>query len=284
MSSTPRRRSGLLADSPARPAVVVLLAAMLAAAACGSSPERRAFPATPGSSRAPAPTGSPRGAGPAPRGVAPAGPLSAPATVVARGPAGRRTVLLTFDAGADTGFAAQILDTLHREGVTATFGITWRWAEENPGLVRRIVGEGHDVVNHTYDHRSFTGVSTRTAPLSADQRRMEIDRAEQVLSGLTGRTTRPWFRLPYGDGDASVNTEVAREGYRYVLGWTVDSLGWEGFSSAAITQRCLARAVPGAVYLFHVGSRSQDAQALPAVIDGLRAQGYGFGSLADLAA
>ncbi|HMC09569.1 MAG TPA: polysaccharide deacetylase family protein, partial [Actinomycetota bacterium] len=141
---------------------------------------------------------------------------------------------------------------------------------------------GHDVVNHTYDHRSFTGVSSHTAPLSADQRRMEIDRAEQVLSGLTGRTTRPWFRLPYGDGDASVNTEVALEGYRYVLGWTVDSLGWEGLSSAAIMQRCLARAVPGAVYLFHVGSRSQDAQALPAVIDGLRAQGYGFGSLADL--
>jgi len=76
---------------------------------------------------------------------------------------------------------------------------------------------------------------------------------------------------------------VAQEGYRYVLGWTVDSLGWEGLSSAAITQRCLSRAVPGAIYLFHVGSQSQDAKALPAVIDGLRAQAYTFGRLGDLA-
>jgi peptidoglycan/xylan/chitin deacetylase (PgdA/CDA1 family) len=267
--------------------LAVLLAVVVLAAACRSSPGQPASPATSGPARTPSPSASSPGSPPAGSASPPASPASAPAgpaTLLTRGPSGGRTVFLTFDAGTDTGFAAQILDTLQRERVTAAFGITGRWAEQNPDLVRRIVGEGHDVVNHTYDHRSFTGVSTHAAALSAAQRRTEIDRADQVLSGLTGRTTRPWFRLPYGDGngDATVSAEVGQNGYRYVLGWTVDSLGWQGLSATAITTRCLARAVPGAIYLFHVGSQSQDAQALPAVIDGLRAQGYAFGRLGDL--
>jgi peptidoglycan/xylan/chitin deacetylase (PgdA/CDA1 family) len=191
-------------------------------------------------------------------------------------------VFLTFDAGADTGSAGQILDTLKAAGVTATFGITGRWAEQNPALVRRIAAEGHSIVNHTYDHRSFTGRSTHTAALSPGERIAEIAHADQVLAGLAGRPIQPWFRLPYGDSDPRVAAQVFQAGYRYVLGWTVDSLGWEGLSAAAISTRCLSRAAPGAIYLFHVGSQSQDAAALPGIIQGLRDQGYGFETVADL--
>jgi peptidoglycan/xylan/chitin deacetylase (PgdA/CDA1 family) len=206
------------------------------------------------------------------------------AVVVSQGSPARRSVFLTFDAGADAGFAGQILDTLKAAGVTATFGITGRWAEQNPALVRRIAAEGHSIVNHTYDHRSFTGRSTHTAALSPGERIAEITHADQVLTGLAGRPIQPWFRLPYGDSDHNVAAEVSQAGYRYVLGWTVDSLGWEGLSAAAISTRCLSRAAPGAIYLFHVGSQSQDAAALPGIIQGLRDQGYGFETVADLGA
>ena len=57
--------------------------------------------------------------------------------MVTRGPTARRGVLLTFDAGADTGYAGQILDTLKAAGVTATFGITGRWAETQTRQTRR---------------------------------------------------------------------------------------------------------------------------------------------------
>jgi len=204
--------------------------------------------------------------------------------MVTRGPTARRGVLLTFDAGADTGYAGQILDTLKAAGVTATFGITGRWAEQNTALVRRIVAEGHSIVNHTYDHRSFTGVSTHSAALSPDQRIAEITHADQVLTGLAGHPIRPWFRLPYGDGGHDVQAQVLQAGYRYVLGWTVDSLGWQGLSAAAISTRCLSRAAPGVIYLFHVGSQSQDAAALPGIIQSLKDQGYGFETVADLGA
>jgi peptidoglycan/xylan/chitin deacetylase (PgdA/CDA1 family) len=202
--------------------------------------------------------------------------------MVTRGSPARRSVLLTFDAGADVGYAGQILDTLKAAGLRATFGITGRWAEQNPALVRRIVAEGHSIVNHTYDHRSFTGVSSHSAPLTPDERIAEITHADQVLTGLAGHPIRPWFRLPYGDGGHDVQAQVLQAGYRYVLGWTVDSLGWQGLSAAAISTRCLSRVAPGVIYLFHVGSQSQDAAALPGIIQSLKDQGYGFETVADL--
>ena len=202
--------------------------------------------------------------------------------VVSRGSPGRRIVALTFDAGADTGFTAGILDVLDGSGVPATFGITGKWAAANPDLVRRIAGAGHVIMNHTYEHRSYTGVSARPALLSAEERRTDLERTDDVIQALTGRTTRPWFRAPYGDYDTSVNAMVGALGYRYHVHWTVDSLGWQGLSAGAIAARCLDNTVPGAILLFHVGSASQDAAALPAVIAGLRERGYGFGTVADV--
>ena len=208
----------------------------------------------------------------------------APATVVSRGNPGRRMVALTFDAGADAGFTAQILDVLERSAVLATFGITGRWAEANADLVRRIDSAGHLLMNHTYEHRSFTGVSARPAVLSDADRRADVERADEIIRALTGRSTRPWFRPPYGDYDASVNAVVGALGYRYNVHWTVDSLGWQGLSPAAITGRCLDRTVPGAILLFHVGAASQDAAALPGIIAGLRQRGYELGTVADVIA
>ena len=202
--------------------------------------------------------------------------------MVSRGDPGRRTVALTFDAGADVGFAAQILDTLERSAVASTFGITGRWAEAHPDLVRRMGDAGHLIMNHSYEHRSFTGVSAGPALLSTAERLNDLERADNAIRAVTGHSTRPWFRSPYGDYDASLSAVLGSLGYRYNVLWTVDSLGWQGLSPGAITSRCLGGVVPGAILLFHVGAQSQDSAALPAIIAGLRQAGYGFGTVADL--
>jgi peptidoglycan/xylan/chitin deacetylase (PgdA/CDA1 family) len=64
--------------------------------------------------------------------------------------------------------------------------------------------------------------------------------------------------------------------------WTVDSLGWKGLTAGEITARCVDGTVPGAILLFHVGAQSQDAAALPAIIRQLKADGYTFGTIAEL--
>ncbi len=209
-------------------------------------------------------------------------PEGSPALVIRKGDASRKIVAFSFDAGADAGYAAQILDTLEANGIHASFGMTGRWAERNPELLRRTVREGHHLINHSYDHASMTGAATKTAPLTREQRWEELDRTEAIVNQLTGATTKPYFRPPYGAYDASVNEDVGARGYAYNVLWSVDSRGWMGWSAGAIIQRCVERAEPGAIYVFHVGSASQDGPALQAIIDGLRAQGYFIGSVPDV--
>jgi peptidoglycan-N-acetylglucosamine deacetylase len=188
----------------------------------------------------------------------------------------RKVVALTFDAGSDAGYASRILNTLKAKGVKASFGMTGQWAKAHPALLRRIVREGHTVMNHTYSHPSFTGYSTGTAPLSYKQRVHELRKTESVVRRIAGASTKPYFRPPYGDYDASVLADVYTRGYRYNVMWSTDSLGWNGYTKKQILQRVLAGRKPGAVYLFHVGSESQDGPALQSIISELRRLGYGF--------
>jgi peptidoglycan-N-acetylglucosamine deacetylase len=209
-------------------------------------------------------------------------PPAVPAVVVRHGAPTSDSVALTFDAGADLGHTDAILDTLRFNGIQATFGVTGRWAEEHPGAVARIAAEGHQILNHSYDHPSFTGRSTDAPPLSRDERLEQLRRADAAIQSAAGVSTKPWFRPPYGDEDESVRRDVALAGYSYEVMWSVDSLGWQGLAAQEITARCLDRAEPGAIYLFHVGNASADHAALQAIIDGLRGRQLRFVTVADL--
>ena len=218
----------------------------------------------------------------APRPTTTAPPVPAAPQLIRRGSTAARRVAFSFDAGSDVGATVAILDLLAAEDITVSFGLTGTWAAANPTLVKRIATDGHHIVNHSASHRSFTGRSTETAPLSEDQRVDELASADATIMALTGRTTRPWFRPPYGDIDDGAATDVADAGYPLIALWTVDSLGWKSTPASEVTARCLDQAGPGVIYLFHVGSASTDAAALGDIIAGLRADGYQIGSIPDV--
>lgn len=204
---------------------------------------------------------------------------AAPAQIIYRGNTFRRTVALTFDAGSDTGYTAEILRVLRAEGVAASFSITGLWAERNPELVVAITADGHRLINHSYDHSSFTGFSTNSPPKTIEERALQLSRTETTLYRLTQRSTHPYFRPPYGDLDETIARDVGAAGYDTIVMWSVDTLGWNRATADEIVQRSLERAEPGAIYVMHVGSQSQDAAALPRIIAGLRQQGYAFGTI-----
>jgi peptidoglycan/xylan/chitin deacetylase (PgdA/CDA1 family) len=185
-------------------------------------------------------------------------------------------VALTFDAGADRGYAEDILDLLSHEQVKASFGITGNWAKQNPDLVRRMAADGHLVFNHTLDHQSFTGASDQRGGLTAARRRAELQEADAIIAPLIGHSTKPYYRLPYGDDDARVTGDVGPAGYTQKVGWTVDTYGWRGAPSSEIVERSLRLAAPRAIYVLHVGHTSQDGPALAQIVTGLRERGYGF--------
>jgi peptidoglycan/xylan/chitin deacetylase (PgdA/CDA1 family) len=196
------------------------------------------------------------------------------------GPSG--VVALTFDAGADRGYAEDILDTLSDAQIPATFGMTGQWASAHPDLVQRMADDGHMVINHTLDHRSFTGLSDHLGGLSTARRQQELLDADAIIAPLIGHTTCPWYRLPYGDGDPRAASDVADIGYTRQVGWTIDTLGWRGARVQDIVSRSLRLAAPNAVYVMHVGIESRDGPALPTIIGGLESMGYGFATVAAL--
>jgi peptidoglycan/xylan/chitin deacetylase (PgdA/CDA1 family) len=117
--------------------------------------------------------------------------------------------------------------------------------------------------------------------------RQEILGGAAQIAAVTGRNTAPLFRFPFGDASARVIAIANQAGYVPVR-WTVDTLGWEGtaghITATVVTSRVLAAAQPGEIVLMHVGSNPDDhttfdADALPTVISGLRAQGYSFVTL-----
>lgn len=198
-----------------------------------------------------------------------------PAQLVGRVETTERVVALTFDAGSDRGYAEQILDLLADEGIQAGFGLTGKWAEANPDLVRRMSDSGHTLINHTYDHPHMETLSTA-------ERISELDETESIVYAITAASTKPYFRPPFGSYDQQVLVDVGSLGYRFAIMWTVDSLGWKGIPPDQIVERCIDGAAPGAIFLLHVGSASTDYDALPELITQLRDAGYGFATLSEL--
>jgi peptidoglycan/xylan/chitin deacetylase (PgdA/CDA1 family) len=210
---------------------------------------------------------------------APAGP----AQIVQHGDATKPVVALTFDAGYEQIYTDQILDILKQEGVKASFGITGVWATDYPDLLKRIAAEGHDIFNHSYHHWSFTGQSAQNAPLTEQQIRDELDTTDAVIKKLTGVSTRPYFRPPYGDRNDAVDAAASADGYTYDVLWSNSSQGWQGGSTDDIVQRVVAQVHPGAIITMHLGV-AEDAYALKPIIDGLRSAGYGFVTLPEMIA
>jgi peptidoglycan/xylan/chitin deacetylase (PgdA/CDA1 family) len=202
--------------------------------------------------------------------------------IVERGASGRPEIALTFDAGEGPGYTAEILDVLDHYGISGSFGVTGQWAEKNPELLRRIVNEGHMLINHTYDHRSWTGESTGTAPLTAPERREEVDRTDAIIRSLTGYDPAPYFRFPYGDYDRTSLEVLHDAGYDVTLWYTCDTLAWNGATVDQIAVRCgTGRLGAGDIVLMHV-VQPADYQALPVLIQDYLAHGYELVTMEEL--
>lgn len=202
-------------------------------------------------------------------------PVSSPAETVWQVNTSQPVLALTFDAGSDRGSAKEILTLLDERQIKATFGMTGRWAETNPDLVLRMIAEGHALMNHTYDHPHMETLTT-------SERLDQLSMTETIIQELTGTTTKPYFRPPYGAYNNRVLADVGAAGYRYSVMWTVDSLGWKGLSPSEVAERCLNGAQPGAILLLHVGAASTDFEALPDILSGLTEAGYQFATIREL--
>ena len=208
---------------------------------------------------------------------APPNPGTGLSSLVEGGSNARLEVALTFDAGSDAGNAAELLDLLRAEGIFVTFGMTGLWAQANPELVQRMVNEGHQLINHSWDHPSLTGATTGLSPLTSEQIAEQLDATETLVRDLTGYEMRPYFRPPFGDYDEASLKYLYDLGYPFSVLWTCDSHGWDGWSGQEIVDYCTTNIRAHEILLLHVGSQAPgDFEAVPGLIQFFRENGYGF--------
>ncbi|MHB8895569.1 MAG: polysaccharide deacetylase family protein [Candidatus Geothermincolia bacterium] len=192
---------------------------------------------------------------------------------VSRGNTAGKRIAITLDAGADAGPTAAVLDTLKAAGLHCTFFVTGQFATGWPALVQRMASEGHEVANHSWSHPKFPA-------LSPSQVTTQVARTEETVRGLTGSSTKPYFRFPYGAGSGALVEQLNAEGYMGVL-WTFDTLDSLGATAEAIRARASRYACPGAIVLMHCGS-PEGAKALPGIIRDLKGAGYELVTLTEV--
>ncbi|MBI2582911.1 polysaccharide deacetylase family protein [Candidatus Azambacteria bacterium] len=190
----------------------------------------------------------------------------------------RPAVFLTFDAGGNNGGVAKIRDVLRSEKIPATFFLTGRFMERYPEDAKTLLELG-PIGNHTYSHLHLAQLAFASATA-------QILKTEEVAASL-GLSLKPYFRFPYGESTPELMKFIEENGYK-AYGWTVDTAGWRGTSAGEtienIRERVKKKLAPDAIILMHLGSNPQDkstldADALPFLIDDIRAAGYIFKAL-----
>ncbi|MFC4682212.1 LysM peptidoglycan-binding domain-containing protein [Exiguobacterium aestuarii] len=189
-----------------------------------------------------------------------------------------KVVALTFDDGADGANTNKILDILAKNNVKATFFLTGSGANNHPQYIKNIATKGHQLGNHSYTHPDFT-------KLTATQMKSELDRTEALIKSLTGKTTKPLFRAPFGAVNSAVLNGVGAAGYGYTIQWNIDTIDWKGLTASQINTKVQTNIKPGSIVLMHTGAGAPGTPlALPTMISQLKAKGYKFVTVSQLLA
>jgi peptidoglycan/xylan/chitin deacetylase (PgdA/CDA1 family) len=182
---------------------------------------------------------------------------------------GKKRVALTFDGGAAGDNLPTILLALRKRGIQITMFVTGEFVEKYPQAVKQAAIDGHELSNHTYSHRDVT-------KLTDEEIKDELARTDQIIRNVTGASTRPYWRPPYGSRNDHALNVAASRGYRSIM-WTLDSLDSVGKAKTAdfIFSRVTNPSginLDGAIILQHIGADAS-AEALPAELDRLHEMG-----------
>jgi polysaccharide deacetylase family sporulation protein PdaB len=183
-------------------------------------------------------------------------------------------IALSFDAAWGNDDCETILATLAKYDVRATFFLVGGWASRYPDDVISFVVSGHDIGNHSENHKYM-------GKLSKDECKQELMLAHQRIKDIAGIDMN-LFRPPYGEYNNTV-IEAAEESGYYTIQWDVDSHDWMGLTEDELVERVLnhKNLKNGSIILMH-NNADYTAEALERIIVGLQEKGYTLVPISEL--
>ena len=204
----------------------------------------------------------------------PAPPLSkVEPEVVAHGPRNAKRIALTFDACSTrdvSQYDQAVTDVLVATGAPATVFLGGLWAKEEAEHVRALAANALiELGNHSYTHPHMTGI------VSDARIEQELLRTQAEVHALTGVTPK-YFRPPYGEYNDRLVRVAAAQGLTTI---EYDLASGDPDVVHATKERLvewvLRKAQPGSIIVMHINHlKFHTAEALPGIIEGLRARGY----------
>ncbi len=183
-------------------------------------------------------------------------------------------VALSFDAAWGNEDTGRLLDILKANDVKATFFMTGGWIEKYPDDVKAIAAAGHELGNHSENHKEMSKIS-------AEECKTEIMTPHEKVKELTGIEMKV-FRPPYGDYNDTLINVLKDCGYHGIQ-WDVDSLDWKDYSADTILAKVLNHKAlgNGSIILCHNGGK-HTADALDQMIKGLKEKGFTLVKMSEL--
>ncbi|PLT34165.1 polysaccharide deacetylase family protein [Bacillus sp. V5-8f] len=153
-------------------------------------------------------------------------------------------------------YLQDMLSTLKKNDVKATFFLEGRWAKNNPELVKMIEEGGHEIGNHSYSHPDMRTLSSQAS-------KTELQRTNEVIQAVTNNKVKSkWFAPPSGSYRDETIKFAASLGMGTIM-WSVDTIDWQKPSPDVLTSRVLTKVHPGAFVLMHpTDSTAQSLQTL----------------------
>ena len=183
-------------------------------------------------------------------------------------------IALSFDAAWGAEDFQNIMDVLDAHDVKVTFFMTGGWVEKYPEDVKAILADGHDLGNHSENHKDMITLSTTA-------QKEEIQKVHDRVKELTGYEMH-LFRPPYGSYNNDLVDSANSLGYATIQ-WSVDSLDWKDYGCDQIIKTVCdhPHLENGAIILCHNGAK-YTASALDTMIKTLKEKGYSFVRISDL--
>jgi peptidoglycan/xylan/chitin deacetylase (PgdA/CDA1 family) len=195
---------------------------------------------------------------------------------IQHGPRDVKKVALTFHGAGAPDYADPLLKLFKESNTKISVFAVGTWLVSEPSVASRIVGDGHDLGNHTMTHTQMKTISVKRVD-------SEITGCANELTKLIGNHGA-WFR-PSGTqfSTSTIRKAAVKYGYGQCISYEVDSEDFKDVSKSKMVSNVMNNVKNGSIISMHFGHKVT-LDAMPTILDKLHAQGLTPVALTELLA